>query len=135
MNAAVLDTNVLIDFLENGSFAAVLRQFDRLLVPAAVDAEFRACLDPDTRSGRLRGALLDEFLADPSVDFVPAGPAESRKFAQLYRYLRRQGIPLPLHDLWIAATALVRDLPLCSADRHFRRIPLLRLVREDATEA
>jgi tRNA(fMet)-specific endonuclease VapC len=134
MNALVVDSSILIDFLENGAYSPVLRKFDRLLVPAAVDAEFRAGLDPDTRSGHLRGALLDEFLEDPSVEFIPAGRAESRKFAQLYRFLKRQGTPLPLHDIWIAATALVRDLPLCSADRHFRRIPLLRLVREDGTE-
>ena len=135
MNLAVIDTNVLIDFLENGAYAAVLRQYDRLLVPAPVDAEVRAGLDPGTKSGRNRAALLDEFLADPSVEYVPAGPAESRKFAQLYRYLKRQGTPLPLHDVWIAATALVRDLPLCTADRHYRRIPLLRLVREDGSES
>lgn len=135
MNSAVVDTSVLIDFLGNGSFSGVLRSFDRLLVPAAVDAEFRADLDPDTRAGRARGALLDEFLEEPTVEFVPAGRAESRKYAQLYRFLKRQGTPLPLHDVWIAAAALVRDVPLCSSDRHFRAIPLLRLVQADGAQA
>ena len=130
MNAVVVDTSVLIDLLEGGEVAGTLESFDRLLVPAAVDAEFRAGLDPDTRSGRLHAALLDELLDDPSVEFVPAGRAESRKYAQIYRYLKKQGTPLPVHDIWIAAVALVRDLPLCSGDRHFRRIPLLRVVRE-----
>ena len=129
MNAVVVDTSVLIDLLEGGEAAGALEPFDRLLVPAAVDAEFRAGLDPDTRSGRLHAALLDELLDDPSVEFVPTGRAESRKYAQIYRYLKKQGTPLPVHDIWIAAVALVRDLPLCSGDRHFRRIPLLRVVR------
>ena len=61
MNLAVIDTNVLIDFLENGAYAAVLRQYDRLLVPAPVDAEFRAGLDPGTRSGRARAGNLIRF--------------------------------------------------------------------------
>ena len=57
MNAAVLDTSVLIGFLERGAVASALRTFDRLLVPAAVDAEFRAGLNPATRAGRDRAAL------------------------------------------------------------------------------
>lgn len=129
MKEAVIDTNVLVAFLGRGgsAVAAALRAYDRLLVPAAVDAEFRAGLDPDTRAGREGSALLDAFLAEPSVAFVPAGRAESSKYAQLYRYLKRQGSPMPLHDLWIGAAALVRDVPLCTFDRHFSRIPLLRL--------
>lgn len=129
MNAVVLDTSALIDFLEHqGRIADSLRTFDRLVVPAAVDAEFRAGLDPDTRSGRERGALLDELLGDPSVEFAPAGRAESAKYAQLYRYLKRNGTLIPLHDVWIAATALVRDAAVCSTDNHFRNVPLLRII-------
>jgi tRNA(fMet)-specific endonuclease VapC len=129
MNAVVLDTSALIEFLEReGSLAGSLRAFDRLVVPAAVDAEFRAGLDPVTRKGRERAALIDELLDDPSVEFAPAGRAESSKYAQLYRFLKRAGTPIPLHDVWIAATALVRDAALCSTDGHFRKVPLLRLV-------
>lgn len=128
MNAAVLDTSVLIGFLERGAVASALRTFDRLLVPAAVDAEFRAGLDPATRAGRDRAALLDRFLDDPSVEFLPAGRPESLKYAQLFRYLKSRGTPIPLNDVWIAAAALVRDVPLASFDGHFALVPLLRLV-------
>lgn len=132
MNAAVLDTTVLIGFLERGGrVSGALRAFDLLLVPAAVDAEFRAGLDAASRSGRERTALLDEFLADSAVEFLPAGPAESRKYAQLHRYLKRRGTPIPVHDVWIAAAALVRDVPLATFDRHFAAIPLLRLLSFD----
>ena len=129
MNAVVLDTSALIEFLERRSdIADSLREFDRLVIPAAVDAEFRAGLDPDTRDGRNRAAILDELLRDPSVEFAPAGRAESAKYAQLHRYLRRNGTPIPIHDVWIAATALVRDAAVCSTDRHFRNVPLLRII-------
>ena len=133
MNSVVVDTSALIDFLEQrGRLADSLRPFDRLVIPAAVDAEFRAGLDPDTRGGRGRAALLDELLCDPSVEFAPAGRAESAKYAQLYRYLKRNGTPIPLHDIWIAATALVRAAAVCSTDKHFRNVPLLRIVDVDA---
>ncbi|MBR6022351.1 MAG: PIN domain-containing protein [Kiritimatiellae bacterium] len=129
MNAVVLDTNVLIDFLERGGqSASVLGAFDRLFVPAAVDAEFRAGLDPATRQGLARAALLDDFLADASVDFLPAGRPESVQYALLHRHLERAGTPIPVHDVWIAAAALVRNLPLATFDRHFALVPLLRLL-------
>ena len=129
MNSVVVDTSALIDFLEQrGRLADSLRPFDKLVIPAAVDAEFRAGLDPDTRNGRERTVLLDELLCDTSVEFAPAGRAESAKYAQLYRYLKRNGMPIPLHDVWIAATALVRDAAVCSTDKHFRNVPLLRIV-------
>ena len=129
MNSVVVDTSALIDFLERrGHLADSLRPFDRLVIPAVVDAEFRAGLDPDTRSGRGRAVLLDELLCDPSVEFAPAGRAESAKYAQLYRYLKRNGTPIPLHDIWIAATALETGARLVSYDSHFDHVGgLIRL--------
>ena len=129
MNSAVVDTNVLIAFLERGEeVAQVLSRFDKLLVPAAVDAEFRAGLDLTTKSGRRHAQILDDFLDDQSVDYVPADRAESLKYAMLHRVLKSQGTPIPINDVWIASTALVRNLPLCTFDRHFRHVPLLEII-------
>ena len=129
MNAIVVDTNVLIDFLEkNNRLTELLGQYDKLLIPAAVDAEFRAGLDASTKSGYRGTRLLDELLADETVDFLPVGRDESLKYAMLYRVLRQQGTPIPINDIWIAATALVRNVPVCTFDKHFRRVPLLQVV-------
>ena len=129
MNAAVVDTNVLIAFLERGSRVAdVLGRFDRLLVPAAVDAEFRAGIDLATRTGRRRVQVLDGFLGESSVAFVSADRDVSIKYAMLYRVLKRQGTPIPVNDIWIAASALVLNVPLCTFDQHFRNVPLLEVV-------
>ena len=129
MNAAVVDTNVLIAFLEKGSpVAEALGRFDKLLVPAAVDAEFRAGLDMMTRAGRRRAEILDGFLDESSVAFVPADRNVSVKYAMLHRVLKRQGTPIPVNDVWIASSALVLNVPLCMFDRHFRNVPLLDVV-------
>ena len=129
MNAAVVDTNVLIAFLEKGSpVAEALGRFDKLLVPAAVDAELRAGLDMMTRAGRRRAEILDGFLNEPSVAFVPADRNVSVKYAMLHRVLKRQGTPIPVNDVWIASSALVLNVPLCTFDRHFRNVPLLDVV-------
>lgn len=47
---------------------------------------------------------------------------------ELKNYLRRAGKPIPESDLWIAATALVYNLPLVSHDSHFREVPDLEVV-------
>ena len=132
MNAAVVDTNVLITFLEGCSRVAdALGRFDKLLVPAAVDAEFRAGLDLATRTGRRRAQVLDGFLGESSVAFVSADRDVSSKYAMLYRVLKRQGTPIPVNDIWIAASALVLNVPLCTFDQHFRNVPLLEVVEVD----
>lgn len=129
MNAIVIDTNALISFLEKGTgMASLLARFDRLVIPAAVDAEFRAGLDLATNTGRRFALLLDDMLKDESVEFHPAGRDESLKYAMLYRVLRKQGTPIPINDIWIAATALVCNAPICTFDRHFRHVPLLQVV-------
>lgn len=130
VNAVVVDTCALVAFLERdgAETAAALRAFDRLLVPAAVDAEFRAGCDPATRSGRRRAAVLDEFLRSRAVEFLPAGREESSLYSELFRHLKAAGTPVPSNDIWIAAAALVRNVPVCTTDRHYSRFPLLRLV-------
>lgn len=126
MKLAVLDTNVLIDFLEKGrDFAARLASFDRLLVPAPVDAEFRSGLDLSTRAGRMRAAAIDAFLDDASVEYVPLGREVSAKYAAVYRLLKSNGTPIPVNDVWIAAVALVRNATLFTHDAHFAAIQLL----------
>ena len=129
MTSVAVDTNVLISFLQNGGdLAQVLGRFDRLVIPFAVDAEFRAGLDLTTHSGRRHLQILETFLADPSVEYATADSVISQKYSMVYQVLRKQGTPIPVNDIWIAAVALVRNTPICTFDRHFRHVPLLDVI-------
>ncbi|MEZ5404150.1 MAG: hypothetical protein R2729_31005 [Bryobacteraceae bacterium] len=44
-------------------------------------------------------------------------------YAGVYRQLRRQGTPIPVNDIWIAALVLQHNLALHARDRHFDHIP------------
>jgi len=54
------------------------------------------------------------------------GHLAAREFGRLLTDLRRSGQPLPAIDIQIAAIALVDDLTLLTADRHFDKVPHLR---------
>jgi len=62
VSALVLDTNVLIRFLERGrDYSSLFSRFDRLLIPAVVNGEYCAGADPETNAGRHeRGPEADE---------------------------------------------------------------------------
>jgi len=49
------------------------------------------------------------------------------RYATIRSDLRSKGQLIPDNDLWIAATALAHDLTLATGDRHFERVPGLKL--------
>ena len=129
MKPLVLDTNVLIRFLERGGdYVETFSKFDRLLIPAAVEGEYRAGIDASTNSGQRRQKAFDALLGSSSVEYVPAGHEVSAEYAQVFRQLQERGTPIPQNDIWIAATARVRHAPLCTLDDHFKNVEALELV-------
>jgi predicted nucleic acid-binding protein len=48
------------------------------------------------------------------------------RYGRTFRYLRDQGLSIGTNDLWIAATALVIEMPVVTRnDAEFRRVPEL----------
>ena len=129
MKPLVLDTNVLIRFLERGGdYVETFSRFDRLLIPAAVEGEYRAGIDAATRPGQRRQKAFDALLGSSAVEFVPVRREISAEYAQVFRQLQERGTPIPQNDIWIAATARVRHAPLCTLDDHFKNVEGLELI-------
>lgn len=80
------------------------------------------------KSGRpeLNRRTIDRLLVEKEV--LPCDSAVAWEYGRLKALLRRQGTPIPDNDIWIAAIALRNEVTLVSRDRHFERIPELRLV-------
>jgi len=128
VNTLVLDTNVLIRFLERGQdYSSLFSRFDRLLIPAIVNGEYRAGADPETNSGQRKIAAIDALMSSPSVEFVPVSKRVSARYASVFMQLKKQGTPIPQNDIWIAATAIDCDATLCSADGHYKHVAGLKL--------
>ena len=84
----------------------------------------------ELRAGFLKGGrtrrneeLLRSFLASPRARAIPVNEETASRYAAIRDYLRRQGTPVPVNDVWIAATAAQHGLRLLTLDAHFLQIP------------
>ncbi|MBL8231260.1 MAG: type II toxin-antitoxin system VapC family toxin [Bryobacterales bacterium] len=121
MRVAV-DTNRLIDLLRGDArLAERLGTCDEVWVPLMVLGELKAGFLGGTQRHR-NEALVQRFLAKPTVSVLLPGRETAEHYARLFVQLKRAGTPVPDNDLWIAALALEHDLTLITRDRHFERI-------------
>lgn len=55
--------------------------------------------------------------------------ATAHHYAVIWEQLRRQGTPIPVNDMWIAALVLQHDIRLYDRDAHFDHLPQVKRVR------
>ena len=120
-----LDTDRYRDLTDgDASVVAVLESADAILVPFVVLAELRAGFMAG-KKGRENERTLQRFLSKAGVATLFPSEATTHVYATLYGQLRRQGTPIPTHDLWIAALVVEHSLVLFSRDVHFEHVPQL----------
>lgn len=79
--------------------------------------------------GQRKKKALEEFLSPYSI--LEPDRALCRKWAEVRDQVTRDGSYLETADLWIAATALLYDVPLVTHNRHhFSRVKGLTIISE-----
>jgi tRNA(fMet)-specific endonuclease VapC len=127
VNEVLLDTNWIINFLKGRQDATdlVAGLLDRGLVLSVVSygETYEGIVNSPDFNERVQAlddlALLTGVL---STDIEIA-----IRYARTRSELRATGQLIPDNDLWIAATALAHNLELVTRDRHFERVPGLKL--------
>lgn len=118
--------------LDTSAYSAMRRGDERLLAPIQQASEvfMTPVLIGELLFGFRGGAhaprnraLLREFLESPRVAVLPLDEETAERYAVVRDYLRQQGTPVPVNDLWIAASAAQHGLRLLTLDAHFKRIP------------
>jgi len=71
---------------------------------------------------------LDEFLALPVMETLPVDRQIAEIFGEMIDALRRSGRPVPVNDVWIAATCARAGATLLTWDAHFRFFPRIGTV-------
>lgn len=119
----LLDTNRYRDFCDQDPVALDrVQTAERLFLPFVTLAELRAGFLCGTKARQNERTLI-HFLNSPRVSVLYAGEATVHHYAHLYAQLRRQGTPIPTHDIWIAALAVEHELVIFSRDQHFDHLP------------
>lgn len=124
-SGVLLDTSVLIPLLKGDSdLLETLSRFSRVSLGAPVLAETLYGLEVRGRPVK-QLQRLEEILAIAPV--LPCSETTARFYVAIEVQLRQQGTPIPINDLWIAALAIQHNLILATRDRHFERVPNLRM--------
>jgi len=118
-----LDTNAYSDYARGQPGRIQLIQTaSEIHLPLFTLAELRAGF---LRGGQQRKNEADllRFLRSTRVSLLLPDEDTATHFAYLDQQLRRQGTPIPVNDLWIAALVVQHGMVLCTSDAHFDHLP------------
>jgi len=100
----------------------VLQRADSICLTPVVLAELRVGFLGGSRRAE-NERLLERFLQPARVRVAAIDGETAIRYAEIFRYLKRQGTPVPTNDLWIAASAMQLGLRIVTLDAHFQKIP------------
>jgi tRNA(fMet)-specific endonuclease VapC len=126
-----LDTNAYAAF-KRGSrqLQELLETADEIVVPTIVLGELHARFALGSReNANLRE--LRSFLHMTGVTIAPVTERVAERYGSLMKTLKKQGMPIPTNDVWIASTALEAGARILSLDDHFHLIPAVVTVPLD----
>ena len=66
--------------------------------------------------------MLADFLDEPFVSTLPLTRSVARRYGRVFAQLRGAGTPIPINDVWIAATTLDAGGHLLTFDADFEMI-------------
>ena len=119
----VLDTSAYAHFRAgHPEMLDQLAQATAVVIPVTVLGELEAAFELGRRARENR-LTLAEFLGEPFVTMWPTTIAVARHYGRLFGELTRAGTPIPVNDVWIAATCLDCVGRLVTFDGDFTRIP------------
>ncbi|MEX2382371.1 MAG: type II toxin-antitoxin system VapC family toxin [Opitutales bacterium] len=124
--ALILETTFLIDFdreRRTGPTAVFLKEHAdfRLFITHTIAGELAA--GKSLSAGEKWQAFIAPF------HILPFSEEVDWEYGKAYRFLQANGVMIGANDLWIAATALVHDVPLVTRNLdHFRRVPGLNVL-------
>ena len=119
MSRVLLDTNAYSALMAGDTrIADILAQSEAVLMSPVVIGELYDGFLGGSRNLENR-RILHQFRSKPRTVCVPITDATAEWFAQIKRSLRRSGQPIPINDVWIAASCMEHGARLLSFDRHF----------------
>lgn len=130
MKKITLDTNAY-SALSQGilSVKQAIESADYIFVPIFVFAELLFGFKKGSREHE-NIALFNDFMKLPGVSFHLPTDETARIYADIALDLKQRGKPIPIHDIWIAASAVETGSAIITYDKHFLHIDQARVWSE-----
>jgi tRNA(fMet)-specific endonuclease VapC len=96
----------------------ILTEVETVYLPAIVLGELEAGFRRGRRT-KENHAMLAEFLQESFTTVLPVTEDVARVYGRLFASLREAGTPIPVNDIWIAASTVEAGAHLVTFDRGF----------------
>lgn len=128
MSRVLIDTNAYSALMSGDeTIADELAKDEAVLLSPIVIAELYDGFLNGSRNRENR-LILERFREKPRTVCVPITDATADWYAEIKRIMRKKGRPIPINDVWIAASCMEHGARLLSLDAHFADIDgLLRV--------
>jgi len=122
MSRVLIDTNAYSALMGGDErIALVLARQEAVLLSPVVIAELYDGFLNGTRNAENRD-ILNRFRDRPRTVCVPITDQTAEWFAEIKRMLRKKGRPIPINDVWIAASCMEHGAALLTLDARFAEI-------------
>ena len=128
VSSLVLDTSAYSHFRRgHEETLGWMSRAESIVIPTTVLGELHAGFHLGARLAENQ-RVLEDFLNEPFTVVADVGPVEAQRYGKLFSELKRAGTPIPINDIWIAATTVTKGGRLLTFDQDFSRIPALDII-------
>jgi len=124
-----IDTNIYSNAMKGEEASIkIFRQYEILLISPVVIGELLAGF----RRGKLEDKnrqQLKNFLSRDRVKAVTISMETSEFYSFILNELKTQGTPIPINDIWIAASVMEHGAGIATNDSHFEKIKGLMIIK------
>lgn len=122
MKKILIDTNAYAAFKQNNPGAVdIIRKSEFIGMNTIVLGELLGGFKGGSRETQNKNEL-DQFLDSPRVAIIQIDEETAEYYAGIYWTLKQKGKPVPVNDMWVAASAMRHGLSLFTYDEHFKNI-------------
>jgi len=128
MKKIFIDTNIYSNAMKGDEASIkIIRMYEEILISPVVIGELLAGF----RRGKLEDKnrlQLKDFLSRNRVVPVSISLDTSEFYSFILNELKKQGTPIPINDIWIAASVMEHGAGIVTYDSHFNNIKGLIII-------
>lgn len=127
MSKIILDTNAYTNFVKGDEkVARYIEKASKIYLSIIVIGELLAAFKKGEFEQKNK-KVLRKFMDKTKVSVMDASWETASEYGEVKHILEKQGRPIPTNDIWIAAHAMETGAKIITYDKHFLKIPGLRV--------